>query len=199
MDVSGKTARPAVRPRVVGEALVRDLDAPLFAERFREILDLEETGYEPTRRHTAEYLAYVLSRPGRLCFAAFHGERLTGFSLAAPLEFFPMKRGAQDDPGWGRRDTLFSADLVVAEGWRNSGVARALKHRQVEAARAAGYRRIAGRNRVGVADAMWRVNLSLGAYVVHHLRDEYVDDVGPADCLYYHIDLVEEAGATGGA
>ena len=99
MDVSGKTARPVVRPRVVGEVLVRDLDAPLFAERFREILDLEESGYEPTRRHTAEYLAYVLSRPGRLCFAAFHGERLTGFSLAAPLEFFPMKRGAQDDPG----------------------------------------------------------------------------------------------------
>jgi GNAT superfamily N-acetyltransferase len=169
--------------------VLQELDDALFRKRLPEIFRLEEAAYEPTRRHTVEYLEYVMSRPGRLCLVALQADTVVGFALAAPLEHFPMKRGTQADVHWGKGDTLYSADIVVVEGRRGQGIARLLKTHQVEAARRVGFRRATGRNRIGVAVAMWAVNISLGARVLQTLKDEYMDDIGSRDCWYYEIDL----------
>ena len=48
---------------------------------------------------------------------------------------------------------------------------------------------MAGRNRIGLADAMWRLNQRFGARSLRVIRDTYPDGPPPRDCIYYHIDL----------
>lgn len=64
-----------------------------------------------------------------------------------------------------------------------------LKSSQVEFARQAGFRHIAGRMRVGLANAVIQLNTKLGAYEVQRIPNAYADDLEPRDCFYYHIDL----------
>ena len=61
--------------------------------------------------------------------------------------------------------------------------------RQIEAASSEGFTSICGRNRAGLAQAMWQLNTSLGARAVHIIEKDYQDGIEPDICIYYHMAL----------
>jgi len=165
------------------------LDYALWSKNQSAIMEIEVASYEPKRRHTHEFLVDTVRSSKNASLAAFYGNKVVGYCFAGPLKLFPHKRGTQTDPNFGRGNTLYSADLAVTDEFRNRGLARRLKTKQMDLAIRNGYDFIAGRNRVGIAKDIWRINLSLGAKSVQYLKDEYDDDLGPRDCQYFQIDL----------
>ncbi len=152
-------------------------------------MDIEEASYEPSRRDSREFLEAIVEDPRGVSLVALAGREVAGFCFGGPLEAFAEVRGTQTDPNWGAGNTLYSADVTVAALYRGHGVARQIKAAQIERARALGYRYLAGRNRVGLAERMWRINRAFGAYQIQFLRNSYSDGLEPRDCIYYHIDL----------
>ena len=169
-------------------ALTR-LDATLFAERAAEIERIEGASYEPSRRDALETLAELAREPEGACHLATVGDEVAGFILGAPLERFTRVPGVERDDTLGRSVTLYAADLTVTREHRRRGIARALKRAQLETARGLGYRCVSGRNRVGLADAMWRLNVSLGARELFRIDDAYPDGPPPRQAIYYRIAL----------
>lgn len=158
--------------------------------RFRDaVAVIENAVYEPARRDSIEVLEAIVLHPRGVSVVAHELGAVAGFCLGAPLEHFPHVNGVTDDPNWGDGNTLYSADITVVERYRGKGIARRLKAYQLDAARGAGYRFVAGRNRVGYADTMWAINRALGAVEIVYLENDYPDDRTPNDCRYYHIDL----------
>ncbi len=94
----------------------------------------------------------------------------------------PLAIERLDARGWARRAS-------VAARIRGLAIGRRLKGEQLTMARALGYGFCPGRNRAGLAAAMWHINRALGAYGVRYLRDGYDDELEPRDCIYSHIDL----------
>ena len=153
------------------------------------ILALEAQIYEPSRQDTPETLERIICDGQSVSLAAIDGDRLTGFCLGAPLEIFAHIRGPAEDPVRGGASALYAADTLVDVHYRCQGIGRELKVRQIQAAYLEGFKSVCGRNRVGLARAMWQLNTSLGARAVHIIEKDYQDDIGPDICIYYHITL----------
>jgi GNAT superfamily N-acetyltransferase len=165
------------------------LTPSMWKQYHSDIMRLEEEVYEPARRESSEILERLATDPLGLSFLATVDEQIAGFCFAGPLEWFANVKGVTSDAEWHHNNTLYSADVTVASHFRGMGLGRLLKLHQVGEARRRGYRFIAGRNRLVIADAMIRVNVSLGAEIVCYIRDTYRDGITPDACMYYHIDL----------
>lgn len=152
---------------------------------------VEEATYEAGRRDSRAYFSAMIERPRSVCVVAFADSELAGFCFGAALEDFLEVHGVRADANWGQCNTLYSADLTVAPGCRGQRTGLRLKEAQIQHARSYGYRYIAGRNRVGLADPMWRLNQKVGAYRVQLLENSYMDGPEPRDAIYYRIDLTE--------
>lgn len=168
---------------------LQELGAQTWARYAQAIMDIEGASYEPSRRDSREFLRAIVKDARGVSLVALADTEVAGFCFGGPLEAFADVHGAQTDPNWGEANTLYSADVTVAAPYRGHGIARQLKAAQIECARTLGYRYLAGRNRVGLAERMWRINRAFGAYQVQFLRNSYNDGLEPRDCIYYHIDL----------
>ena len=167
------------------------LDAAHWAEHTPAIMAIEAESYEATRRDSFAYLDAIVHMSRNASLLAIVDRSIAGFCFGGPLEEFAQTGGVRSDPRWGRNDALYAADLTVAAQYRGLGVAKALKHAQIERAAALGYRIYAGRNRVGLADAKWHINCAAGAREIRRITDAYADDLGPHSAIYYHIDLAD--------
>ena len=165
------------------------IDRCLWAPIRDAVATIENQVYEPARRDTIGSLEAVVLHPRGVSVVALEGESVAGFCLGAPLECFSRVSGVRTDPNWGQGNTLYSFDTAVEKRYRGRGIARGLKSFQLDTAKAAGYACVAGRNRVGHADAMWKLNSDLGAMQVQYLEDDYPDECIPNACIYYHIRL----------
>lgn len=187
-DKKPKTGWPQeLRLRVV-EPTIKDADKAALLDA---IVALEASVYEPARRDSREKLALAFEQDGVAVIAETLGGALAGCALAAPLERFSSVGGVKEDPFFGRGNTAYAIASTVAESFQGRGLGRALKASLVRAtANRTGtdgqprYQHIAGRTRVGLADAMGRLNRSLGAYEVHRIEDAY-EDGGTA--IYYRM------------
>ena len=155
----------------------------------KAILLLETQIYEPSRQDTPETLERIICDGQSVSLAGIDGDQLAGFCLGAPLEYFAHVRGPAEDPARGSESALYAADTLVDTHYRGQGIGRELKARQIEAARSEGFTSICGRNRAGLAQAMWQLNTSLGARAVHIIEKDYQDGIEPDICIYYHIAL----------
>jgi GNAT superfamily N-acetyltransferase len=153
------------------------------------ILLLEAQIYEPSRQDTPETVEHIICDERGISLAAVEGGRLAGFCLGAPLENFAHVRGPAEDPARGSNTALYAADTLVDAHYRGQGIGREFKVRQIETARLEGFKSVCGRNRAGLANAMWRLNTSLGARAVHIIEKDYQDGIAPDVCIYYHIAL----------
>ena len=151
------------------------------------ILLLETQIYEPSRQDTPETLERIICDGQSVSLAGIDGDQLAGFCLGAPLEHFAHVRGPAEDPTRGSNTALYAADTLVDAHYRGRGIGRELKVRQIETACSEGFKSVCGRNRVGLANAMWRLNTSLGARAVHIIEKDYQDGIEPDICIYYHI------------
>lgn len=176
----------------VREASASEADALL-----PEILALEKRTYEPARRDPeARLRAGLVDEDGVAVVAerTVEGRKeLVGYAIGVALERVPEIQGPDRDPARGRGDTIYSVALTVDGSARGTGLGRRLKHAQLRAAasrkNADGsprYRYCAGRNRLGAADAMVRLNEALGAQTLFTFERAY-DSEGTA--RYYHQPL----------
>jgi GNAT superfamily N-acetyltransferase len=188
------TGRDAARHDGVGgleltDISIRRLDQSSWADFEDRIMRIEDESYEPARRDHREFFARIVGQPRAVTLVALRDDAVLGFCFGAPLESFPEVDGTWSDPEWSRGTTLYCADVTVSGAYRGRGIGFLLKRSLLEEARQLGYRYVAGRNRVGMAAAMWRLNRRLGAYQVQWLERSYRDRLQPSDCIYYHIDL----------
>jgi len=184
---------------------------PDAGEALQSILALEARVYEPARRDPEDRLRLAFDHPQGVALVAevaadqadgdpgapeAGGWRFAGYALAAPLEAVAEAGvpGVVDDPFLGRENTIYSLALSVRPDLQGQGIGRRLKHAQLEAAagerREDGsprYRHLTARNRVGRADAMTRLAVSLGATEVARLSGQYGDPDGEA--IYYRLPL----------
>ena len=193
--------KPAIdAARVVIRRARRDEKATILPQ----ILALEERVYEPARRDPEARLAMGFTHAGGVGIVAFerdaHGvEHLIGSAIACPLEDVSEMQGPDRDPHRGRGDSAYTVALTIdprAHGLRLNGLGlgtrlkEALLRETREEKNADGtprYRWMVGRNRVGLADAMSRINDRLGAYTVFRLDKQYEGGVGVA--RYYRQPL----------
>jgi len=154
-----------------------------------QMLRLEARTYEPSRQDTPETLGKIVCNEKGVSLAAIDNKQLAGFCLGAPLEAFAHVRGPAEDPLRGSATVLYAADTLVDDDYRGQGIGRELKTRQIDAAWSEGFQQVSGRNRAGLADAMWQLNSSLGARAVHIIEKDYQDGIEPDLCIYYRIAL----------
>ena len=160
-------------PAAAGDAeiRIRRIDLAAFDLLAGAIAALERSTYEPARRDPVGRFRRLVCADGCVCLVAEDDEGLVGMTFAAPLELWADVDGPAQDPHRGRHDTLYSADLTVAERSRRRGVGRRLRAAVLGAALEARtpegrprYAFVTGRNHVGVADGMWALNQQFGAY-----------------------------------
>lgn len=171
------------------EYVITDLTIEFWEQYRRDIMTLEETCFEASRRDTEKTLMGILRLERNVSLLALGGERVHGFAFAAPLENFAHVRGVDTDPDCGRCCVLYAADLVVAPDSRRCGIGTMLKASQLKRAAALGYRRVSGRVRQSRADSMWRIHERLGAQILQVIPDAYGDGVRPDEAIYYSIAL----------
>lgn len=173
---------------------VRRIDLAGFDARLAAITALEAEAYEPARRDSMGYLRNLVSAKDGIAFIAEDADGLVGMTFAAPLELWPDLDGPRQDPHRGQGDTLYSADLTVARRAQGHGVGERLRVAVLQAALQARtaddrprFAFISGRNQVGPADAMWRLNQKYGAYQVASYHGQYSSVTGVT--RYYRIPL----------
>lgn len=173
---------------------IRRLDLAGFDARLLTIQGLEAEAYEPERRDSVGYLRTLVAARDAIAFVAEDQDGLVGMAFAAPLELWPSLDGPRQDPNRGLDNTLYSADLTVAKRAQGHGIGERLRvaiiQAALEAKTSAGaprYAFITGRNQVGHADAMWRLNQKFGAYCAASYHGQYgrIDRVA----RYYRIPL----------
>ncbi|MFO0749908.1 MAG: aldehyde dehydrogenase family protein [Myxococcota bacterium] len=176
---------------------------------------LQKQVYEPARQDDFDRFTALVSEPDAICFAVFWTgpskpgtaaqpatpaalAPKTGTLVAAcigfPLEHVAELDGPRQDPGLGRGDTFYSADLTVHPDHRGQGLGKALKEAQIAAAIAlrkpdgqARYAFMTGRNRVGAAESMAALNAAYGGWVVARYGNQYGEPDAETD--YYRICL----------
>jgi GNAT superfamily N-acetyltransferase len=135
LDLGGATAEPTPAPP--GVTIVRRVDRPglepgMYAVAQQAELDIPG-GEERGPGTYAEFLAVNLDRPARrpeLTFVALADDEVVGYAILHA----------------GPRDVCYHGMTGVARAWRGRGIARALKQRQVAAARDAGFRLLVTEN-----------------------------------------------------
>lgn len=173
---------------------LRRVEAAQFDALSAQIEQVEIESYEPARRDSLAYLRTLVEAKDSICLIAEDPQGLVGFAFSAPLELFTDQHGPAEDAHRGVGNTLYSADITVAPRARRQGLGLRMKLAQIahalpmrDDAGAPRYRFITGRNRVGHAEAMWRLNQSLGAYEVGLYMGQYGELEGIA--RYYRIPL----------
>lgn len=191
-DLDAPRAAESDHGIVVREASAAEADALL-----PQILALETQTYEPARRDPEPRLRAGLEDADGVAIVAERvvdgRKELVGYAIGVALERVPEIQGPDRDPARGRNDTMYSVALTVSGSVRGSGLGRRLKHAQLRAAIAKKnadgsprYRYCAGRNRLGAADAMVRLNEALGAHTLFSMEKAY-DSEGTA--RYYRQPL----------
>lgn len=152
------------------------------------VLEIERSVYEPERSDPEWFLRDVAARGLALVATDRDTGDILGFTFGGPLELFSDRGGPDRDPWLGTGTVFYSADITVAPHARGRGVGKLLKVRQIDEARARGFRWITGRNKVGATDVMQAINRSYGAYLLYRVEGIY-DGTGAAD--YYRMPLVD--------
>ncbi|MCS6858126.1 MAG: aldehyde dehydrogenase family protein [Sandaracinaceae bacterium] len=176
------------RPSVDGEVVIRRARAEEKERLLGEILALEARVYEPARRDPPERLALGFDDPDGIVVVALDAktqERLLGYAIACPLERVKDMEGPDRDPHLGREDSAYTVALTVAPEAQGLaidglGLGSRLKEALLREARALTkadgsprYLWMVGRNRIGAADAMIRINDRFGAFTVSVLEGQY--------------------------
>lgn len=203
-DVAERAQRGPLPAGAEHEVRVRRLGPDDVDATLPVLLALEARVYEPARQDPPERLRLGFEDPDGVALVAevraaeVRGAgngtwRIAGYTIAAPLERVEEVSGPDGDPSRGRGDTIYSVALTVDPALRGLGIGRRLKEAQLEAARelrrddgTPRYLWATGRNRIGEADAMSRLNDSLGAFTERVLENQYGEG---ATARYYRIPL----------
>ena len=154
----------------------------------QQILEMQVEVYEPARRSPAEEFDMLFESPAPLSLLLLDNERIAAMAFAGQLGLFRQERGVTTDPFLDDPSVYYSMDLTVSSEYRG-GIGSLMKRAMVLLAIEHGVSAIHGRNRDKFAAGMWAINLSLGAYELQHLPNDYQDNEPFRDCIYYRCPL----------
>ena len=171
----------------------RQVDPGESESMLAAVLALETRVYEPARRDSAEKLGLAFRDPDGVAIVAELQEgdqwTLVGCALGAPLEHASKVAGPDRDPMRRLNNTMYVIAVTTDPAHRGYGIGRHLKEEMLRAAAtrtdkhgASRYLFCSGRQRVGAAEVMMRINQSLGASQVFLLDNQYGED---AQAWYY--------------
>ena len=151
-----------------------------------EIMALQRALYEPIRQTSIELFEQAAGHKGSLCLGLKQGDVLGGILFSAPPSLYPKETGVGDDPLVRDGNTLYTLDTTVQKDFHGVGMGQFLKYAQVLLACEQGLEVLCGKNRVGMARSMIKLNLSLGSYEREYLSNNYRDGERNGDSFYYH-------------
>ncbi|MEM9189304.1 MAG: aminotransferase class III-fold pyridoxal phosphate-dependent enzyme [Myxococcota bacterium] len=178
---------------VPGLIRVRRADANEKEALLDAIIELEARVYEPARRDSREWLAKAFEPGGVVVVAELVHKsefRVVGSALAAPLTSLQGIQGGDEDPLRSTDTLLYSLAVTVDPAHHGHGLGRRLKQEQIRAAAEVrspsgkAYEFVCGRNRIGKAATMTRLNVSLGLHEVSRHEKAYADG---GEALYYRL------------
>ena len=181
--------RLAILPMRCSVITYPSISASVWHRHQTAVMALEARAFPAAQQHPLAFYEAILDDPRCVCHLALENEQVVGFSFAGPLELFASYPGVRQDRYFSQHTVVYGADMVVAPDQQGKGIGKGLKTRQINDARVLGYERVAGRNRLHYADAMWAINQRLGAVEVQRLSGIYQDGREPNECIYYHITL----------
>ncbi len=161
------------------------IDSANFKKFESAILDLEKSTYEPARQTSSQEFNQAVSSEGGFGLALFKGQELVAICFNGNLNSFSTVRGVRRDPFFGSSKAYYALDLTVKKGYQGQDLGKALKMASFKAIKSLGGERIQGRNRDSLAGPMLSINLSMGAYELNHLIEDYPDNEKYRDCFYY--------------
>ncbi len=153
------------------------------------IENLQTQTYEPARQTPIEKFEKVAADPFGLALAVEQDNNLVAIVFASPLKRHPLDRGLRIDPFFEDEKSIYVIDTTVADGHQGEGLGRFMKYALTAWAKALDFNRIQGRNRDRMAASMLSINLSLGAYELNYLKEDYPDFERYRDVVYYSCPL----------
>lgn len=159
------------------------------------IESIEKQSYEANRIDTLDYFYEWLSTPYSLGLVISvidnQQEEIAGFAIGGSAIYSKVD-GPKQDPL--KEESFYSTDCVIAPKFRNLGLGKILKQKQLELVKnirndqgQTVYNFLCGRNRLGFTDSMASINDSLGAYDVAVYDNQY-NELG-AKARYYRLPL----------
>ena len=153
------------------------------------IQNLQTEVYEPTRQTGPERFKAAAKSDNGVCLALMKGKKLMSIAFASPMAEHPLERGLRQDPHFNDPNSIYVLDTTVHPDLQGKGIGRQMKYALSLIATAKGIKRIKGRNRDQMAAGMLYINLSLGAYEMLYLREDYPDFEDHRDVIFYNNDL----------
>jgi succinylglutamate-semialdehyde dehydrogenase len=181
----------------IPKIIINNLNLDNFSSYAAIIEQIENSTYEQGRRDSIETLQNWLKQKDSLGlvlkYISNNEEIIGGYAVGGPLEYATADGCAQDLLGQ-HADIFYSADITLDARVRGLGLGRQLKEEQIRQVCAMKksdgtprYQFMTGRNRVGHAAAMTRINENLGAYTVKIYDNQYGDS--NAKAAYYRLPL----------
>ena len=156
-----------------------------FNEWKDQVQDLQEVIYEPTRQTDISSFEKTAHNDNAVAIGVRNGDKLLAMAFSSPLNINPLERGVRQDPYLDNDKVLYMIDSTVSKELQGRGIGKVLKYALTAFAMAKGIDRIHGRNRDRLAASMLNINLSLGAYELMYIREDYPDFEEYRDVLYY--------------
>lgn len=177
-----KELQPMLRDQ---EIKLISLSKKTLPNYINKIMALQRMLYEPTRITPKQSYIDAMNTKQGVGIVAERKGKLVGMGFAGSLSLFPDERGVMRDPQLNDPDVIYSLELGIHPKFQTEGIGRIIKAAIVCIAHAKGDTAIRGRNRDKLAGGMVKINLSLGAYELFHLEEDYLDDHPHRDCFYY--------------
>jgi acetylornithine/succinyldiaminopimelate/putrescine aminotransferase len=161
------------------------IDKENFETWKSQIEDLQKAIYEPTRQTDIKKFEQSASNENSVAIGVKSGNKLLAMAFSSPLSINPLERGVRVDPYLDNEKVLYMVDSTVSKELQGKGIGRVLKYALTAFAMTKGIERIHGRNRDRMAASMLNINLSLGAYELMFMREDYPDFEEYRDVFYY--------------
>jgi len=154
----------------------------------KDIEGIQKAVYEPARQTATSQFHKISNAKNGIGMGLFDKKKLVGICFAAPLKLMETERGVADDPELNNDKVLYMQDVTVLPEYAGKGLGKLLKTALVIKAMHSGVEAIRGRNRDRYAAMMFDINLSLGAFELKKMKDDYPDAKPFRSSLYYSMD-----------
>ncbi|OUR94857.1 hypothetical protein A9Q84_17265 [Halobacteriovorax marinus] len=161
------------------------IDQNNFKEWQEQIEQMQKTIYEPTRQTEIEKFEESALNTNSVAIGVREGNKLVAMAFSSPLYLNPLERGVRNDPHFENEKAMYMIDSTVSSSLQGKGLGKTIKYALTALSMVQGVERIHGRNRDRLAASMLNINLSLGAYELMYMKEDYPDFESYRDVFYY--------------
>ncbi len=154
-----------------------------------KIMALQKRVYESSRITPIEAYRKVVNSLKGWALVVLEKEDIAAMSFASLITDHPLERGVKLDSFFDSPETAYCVDTTLNPDFNREKLGLSLKYALQSAALVEGIFRLQGRNRQELASSMLNINLSLGAYELQYLKEDYPSFQKYRDTIYYTTQL----------